>query len=156
MKGKKAQRKKLLTFGLIGVLCAATIYGAWALIVSDGFTGFVTSDPNLISFDVEFEDLYIDATNHVAYNTTMALVTSYDVDTDASFWIEEIKTDIADDCEDYEDDVYVQYVWEGDEIADGDMVTMLADQVYEIVVNVMAAENSCPQELGVTISLEPV
>jgi len=141
---------------VIGILAILSTIGlaAWMIFAESSFTGQVTSTSGSpVIFSAEFQDFSLDTTTSNASDSTVAVLTNDNGDLQLTADINITRTDVSDDCIDYENDCDISILVENHGyIVDQDVVNLVSGD-SDVTAEIVCDKLSCPQDIEVSLTL---
>lgn len=147
-------RKVLSVLGAF-VLLAGIGTAAWSIFLMDSFTGYVTStEGQPITLLSGFDDVSLDTTTAAATQTTSNNIKNENGNISVTFNANVSKTDIVDDCIDFEGDCDVAFEYSNaggsGALQDGDEIILTSG--FTTVESIVTCQRlSCPQNIEAEI-----
>ena len=152
MKSKRNMKKTLAIASAVFLLLVGSGFAIWQFILTESVEISVGSEGTPLVAVIAFADMSLNASmSDVEENSTLTLKNTNE-DIEVIFTALETRTDVVDDCVDYEADVSLLYTFDGTPITNSDIFVVSPD-THDIVVNAKALQHSCPQSVESVIAL---
>lgn len=142
----------ILTAIIMLTLFAGAGYAAWLTLIEETSSVEITSNEPL-TYTSNFASNTLDTSEGADTDTDSIILHNNDGDQDLVLSYEITKSDIVDNCTDWENDLDISIFYDSNPVSNGTVITVPGGSNKELAVQYDAVKFSCPQTAQVDVRL---